>query len=148
MPLYFAYGSCMSLKDLARTVDAKLLGPATLNDYRLAFTKYSKGRQGGVADVIPAAGDYVEGVLFEVDDFQELDKREGAPKFYQRTLVEVVPVNSNPVSVTTYTVVKKSTKDIKPSKEYLRIILDGATNLSAEYQEKLRNYFFEFYDSI
>ena len=54
MPLYFAYGSCMSLKDLARTVDAKLLGPATLNDYRLAFTKYSKGRQGGVVDVIPA----------------------------------------------------------------------------------------------
>ena len=62
------------------------------------------------------AGDYVEGVLFEVDDFQELDKREDAPKFYQRTLVEVVPVNSNPVSVTTYTVVNKTNKDIKPSK--------------------------------
>lgn len=146
MALYFAYGSCMSLKDFKRTVpNPKLVGPATLYDYKLAFTKYAESRKGGVADIVPAKGEKVEGILYDIEDFVELDKREGHPTLYQRFLVNVVPFGeTTPVEVSTYEVVKKDYEDLKPSQEYMDIIMDGSGALSDEYQEALKTRFSQY----
>ncbi len=128
----------MDLKDIARTVDAELVGPATLYDYRLGFTRFSTNRNGGVADIVPEIGEKMEGIVFKVGSFKELDTREGAPKAYKRCKVKV-QLNGNVklLEVITYTVVNKSNIEIKPDKDYLNLILEGAKQLSKEYQENL-----------
>jgi cation transport regulator ChaC len=145
MGLYFAYGSCMNLKDIARTVDAEFVGPATLYDYRIGFTRYSPKRKGGVADIVPAPGEKMEGVLFKVSSFKELDIREGAPFAYKRCKVKVQPKGSKDlIEVTTYTVVNKAETEFTPHENYLNLILNGAKQLSPEYQEQLKLKFKKF----
>lgn len=136
---YFAYGSCMSLKDIKRTTPAEFVSAATLFDYRLAFTRYSQGRRGGVADVVKSSGDYVEGVLFKVFDLPALDRREGHPFAYKRKKVKVLVHNKlKLINVWTYEVVRKESYEIKPSKAYLDLIRQGASQfLSPEYAKDL-----------
>jgi cation transport regulator ChaC len=138
---YFAYGSCMSLKDIRRTTPAEFVAAATLFDHKLAFTRYSHGRQGGVADVVQSVGDYVEGVLFKVYDLKALDRREGHPTAYRRRKVKVMVKTSKGlkfVSVWTYEVVRKEAYEIQPSESYQRLIREGARSfLSLDYQIEL-----------
>ena len=150
MALYFSYGSCMCERDIKRDVKgARFVGPATLFDYRLGFTRWSDKRKGGVADIVPATGDKVEGILFEVSDFEGLDRREGHPIAYKRCQVNVLPLGQEDcVEVTTYAVVDKSDQDILPSKEYMEIILDGAKQLSEGYQIKLKKRFEQIMKSV
>ncbi|WP_102349037.1 gamma-glutamylcyclotransferase family protein [Bacillus sp. Marseille-P3661] len=147
MANYFAYGSCMSLKDIRRTVGtAQYVGPATLQNYRLGFTKFSKGRQGGVADIVPAAGEKVEGIVFSVPDFIALDRREGVHiQAYKRISLKIeLQTTGEEVETETYTVVHKEKEEIIPSEEYMNIILDGACNLSEHYQNMLKERFDKF----
>ncbi|MCT2534266.1 gamma-glutamylcyclotransferase [Aquibacillus koreensis] len=143
MPLYFAYGSCMSLKDLQRHVpEAVLVGPAVLEGYSLGFTLWSKHREGGVADIVPQEGARVEGVIFDVPDFTGLDLREGHPDMYQRIVVSVKPVGKDEyINISTYEVVEKQEEELDPSKAYADIIIDGARNLSKVYQKQLQDRF-------
>ena len=138
--LYFAYGSCMNLKDIRRTTPAEFVSAATLFDYRLAFTRYSSGRKGGVADVVKASGDYVEGVLFKIHDLKALDIREGAPYCYKRRKVKVLVHDSETfVNVWTYEVVNKEPYEIEPSAYYKKLIEEGAKQfLSKEYRADLK----------
>lgn len=137
---YFAYGSCMNEKDIRRTTPAEFVSAATLYDYKLAFTRYSSGRRGGVADIVKSSGDYVEGVLFKVKDLAALDRREGAPFAYKRKRVKVlVHERMKIISVMTYEVTNKEPYEIKPSESYKRLILDGAKQfLSKTYQKELK----------
>jgi cation transport regulator ChaC len=142
MPYYFAYGSCMSQKDISRTVEATFVGPAILENYRLGFTRYSKNRQGGVADIIPDQGERVEGILFRVDGFLELDEREGAPHVYDRVNVVVQREGEDEfIEASTYAIVEKQANDIPPSDEYIRIILEGVEPLSDGYKSQLQRKF-------
>ncbi|KMK75135.1 gamma-glutamylcyclotransferase family protein [Alkalihalobacillus pseudalcaliphilus] len=140
MPLYFAYGSCMDVQDIARDVEkARFVGPAKLENYRLAFTKYSKNRQGGVADIVKSEGGSLEGVVFEVPNFIALDYREGAPTFYERINVSVFLYQVKKwLNVSTYTVVHKEATEIKPGDYYASLILNGAKVLTSEYQRHLK----------
>lgn len=146
--LYFAYGSCMNLKDLQRTTAAKFVSSATLYDYRLAFTRYSAGRKGGVADVVRSSGDFVEGVLFEVPNMKKLDIREGHPFAYKRRKIKVlVHKRMQFVSVWTYAVTKKSKHEFAPSRTYQALIESGArAYLSDVYQDILKDTFSRFND--
>jgi cation transport regulator ChaC len=139
---YFAYGSCMSLKDIQRTTPADFVAAATLFDHKLAFTRYSRGRQGGVADVVESAGDFVEGVLFKIYDLKALDRREGHPFAYKRKKVKVMvqtPRGMKFMNVYTYSVVNKEPYEIKPSEAYKRLIEEGARQfLSPDYQIELQ----------
>lgn len=141
MPLYFAYGSCMNQADLARSEPRSVyLGPAVLRNYRLAFSRYSHHRGGGVADIFREPGEWIEGVLFEVPDFEALDRREGAPFVYQRRRVRVYPegLGGRWKWAWTYEVIEKSPFEIMPSREYALLIWEGAKALSFEYRMKLR----------
>lgn len=123
---------------------------AILADYELAFTKYSSGRNGGVADIVPKLGCQVEGIVFEVEDFKGLDRREGVHSgLYKRIPVELVLSQSGErIYGETYTVVEKAAKEVIPSVDYMNIILDGARELSEEYQNVLKERFKKFRETL
>lgn len=139
--LYFAYGSCMDFADIFRTDPAAVfVGTAVLKNHKLAFSRYSLSRRGGVADIVREPGEYVEGVLYEVPDFALLDRREGAPFFYRRMRVRVYPawLGGRWKWAWTYEIVDKSPVEIAPSREYALLIWEGAKVLSLEYRKRLR----------
>jgi cation transport regulator ChaC len=144
MPFYFAYGSCMSLKDIQRTEPfAELVGVGRVYNKRLAFTRYSANRKGGVADIVDSSNpyDFVEGYVFHVPNFRALDAREGHPHIYKRKPILISmgmkAESNNLISCDTYEVVNKFEPEYKPSKLYVGLIMDGAKGLSDEYQEVL-----------
>lgn len=125
---YFAYGSNMSSEEMrAWCPSAQFVAAARLPHHRLDFTRYSRKREGGVADIVPARGQEVWGVLYELDagDLAALDRKEGVPAAYTRAFVDVAPVSGEPARVLTYTVVEKGRTEA-PSREYLEIMLRGA----------------------
>ncbi|MBO8142753.1 MAG: gamma-glutamylcyclotransferase [Firmicutes bacterium] len=139
---YFAYGSCMSPADLARDVEEfQLIGPARVRGYRLGFTRYSRARRGGVADLVPDKDGVVEGVLYRLPNEQlpALDEREGAPEHYRREYIPVEAGGKTYEGVLTYVVVDKAAAEIAPHPDYIQTILRGAeAYLSPEYVGKLR----------
>jgi len=116
----------------------KELGIARLNDYRLAFTRRSVKRNGGVLDVIASPGDQVIGVLYEISEggMTKLRYREGYPHFYSEENIEV-QFEGAPCPCITYMVVDKEEKEIEPSEEYLKIVLEGMREhgLPGEYMK-------------
>lgn len=143
--LYFAYGSCMSPEDLARDVaEFEVVGPALVRGFRLGFTRYSRARRGGVADLVPDLAGVVEGVLYRlpVEQLAALDEREGAPDNYRRDFIAVrTPDGRIYDRVLTYVVGDKATEEIPPHPDYAATILAGArAYLSRRYVEQVAGY--------
>ncbi|MFV9510057.1 gamma-glutamylcyclotransferase [Tepidibacillus sp. LV47] len=140
--LYFAYGSCMSRNSFREDVpEFEVIGRAVLENYQVAFTRYSDQRKGGVADILYTPGSVMEGVLYLVptEYLKNLDAREGATAknlAYQRITVHV-KIDGIELPVYTYEVVNKSDKEIAPSDEYMGLIIDGSDLLSEEYRKVL-----------
>lgn len=143
MIYYFAYGSCMDEQDFRRTVESfQTLGKATLPDYQLSFRLYSEHRQGGVADIVPAQGEQVEGVLYTFDSsyLPQLDEREGVHLGkYERIEVPVI-YKGERLNVYTYQVIQKSEQECAPSLYYMGLILSG---LRAHASEEYRSAFIQ-----
>ena len=75
--IYLAYGSNLDMGQMAtRCPKAKAIGAMLLPDWRLIFR--------GVADIIPAAGEFVPVGLWEIteDCEKSLDRYEGYPNLY------------------------------------------------------------------
>lgn len=86
----FAYGSNMDPHQmLRRCPSARMVGPAYLPDYRLAFVGESLARRGAVATVERAPGDWTLGLVWSVAlwDLPRLDAFEGVPRVYDRRLL-------------------------------------------------------------
>ncbi len=120
-----------------RCPSARFVCAARLKDYRLAFTRLSKSRQCGVADVLQNTSAEVWGAVFQIDETEigVLDKSEGYQPGRQRTKnayeryeiqVERAGEGQELLTVWTYTVVTKIEPNPKPSQEYKQLILDGA----------------------
>lgn len=148
MPLYFAYGSNMDLVQLTeRCPSAKFSQAAVINGYRLGFTRFSRKRQGGVADLVPDPAAEVWGGVFRIadHDLDRLDRTEGmrlTPPAYRRITAKVMsPADNQWLSVFTYEVVEKAAEHFKPSAGYMQLIIGGAERLALPrpYIEKLRN---------
>ena len=137
---YFAYGSNLNLKDLREYekrnfanvkksfVDSINIsdGIFFLPDYQLQFPVYSKGREGGVLDVTPNVGHVVAGKLFQVDDWNLLDMKEGSPNFYKRISITVIDENGKTFDAFTYVVSSKNKTDyVKPNQNYVKIVSEG-----------------------
>lgn len=141
MPLnkYFAYGSCMNEADFRRSLkrsgldkDYTIIGLAKLSDYRLAFTRYSYGRGGGVLDMLPSPGDYVLGIVYEVTDraLKAIDRREGVyVGAYYRDTVQI-QVGDEVVEAYTYFVNDKLEEEVPPSEEYQNIVYEAMKQAS------------------
>lgn len=133
----------MSPEDLSRDVEEfELVGPALVRGYRLGFTRYSRARRGGVADLVPDPDGVVEGVLYRLpaEQLPALDEREGAPEHYRREYIRVeTPDGQTYDDVLTYVVVEKAPEEIPPHADYGQTILQGAeAYLSRPYVERLR----------
>lgn len=136
---YFAYGSNMTIKTISKVCPSyKLLGPARLKDFRLAFTRFSnKFNGGGVADILQAPDLFVWGILYEVDenDVKNLDQKEDLGKAYNRINVNVTLQNGTTHQAITYAVISKAHYEIRPNIKYLDLLLQGAkeNNLKKSY---------------
>ena len=86
---YIAYGSNLSVEQMKhRTPDAKIVGTATLQGWRLLFK--------GCATIEPKEGREVPVLVWEITDSDEasLDRYEGYPTFYYK---RELPVRVTPL---------------------------------------------------
>jgi len=125
---YFAYGSNMSGAILRerRRLAPLACRPASLSDYRLVFTLPVGPGERGVANVEPAPGTSICGVLYllSAEDCARLDRTEGVPRFYQRHTVEVLASGGERIPSYTYRSEFRA-EGRKPSPRYLGLLLDG-----------------------
>ncbi len=130
MEHYFAYGSNLCLEQMKdRCPDAETVGRALLKGFCLAFPRRSGGWQGGVAGVVPAADDTVEGALYRISagDLKNLDEYEGmAEGHYRRGTVTVQLAAGEALEALTYFAQPEGDGDFRPSTKYMQTILQGA----------------------
>jgi gamma-glutamylcyclotransferase len=140
---YFAYGSNMAPDVVARLCPRhRYLGPARLDDHRLAFTRRSVRTGTGVADVVPAPGHTVWGALYEIgdDELAAIDRKEGYDWAYTRVTLPVRPAGDGPERpAVVYTVAAKEPAEVPPSRQYLDRIIAAARErgLPVEYVTRL-----------
>ena len=137
---YFAYGSNMDERQMqSRCPERLLVGIAILDEYRLGFTRYSKNRNGGVADIVSEPDQSVWGLIYKVTakDLETLDAMEGRGKAYERMTVSVRFLDGRTIEAETYYVIDKQ-PDVRPSEEYLALLLNAAKKhkFRAEYVER------------
>jgi len=128
MPLSFAYGSNMSVRQMAeRCPGGRIIGVGVLRDHGLAFNRYSFGWSGGVADVVPSPGAEVWGVVWDIPDGEmaALDAYEDVPEGYRRVEREIALRDGRSRIAWVYTVVRKS-DFTPPRRDYIEIIRAAA----------------------
>lgn len=142
---YFAYGSCMCPVDLKRSLGENthryVLGPATLQGYRLVFYGYSDLRNCGVLDVVQDPQASVEGVLYQLPMrlSDRLDERE---KGYHHEILAVRCGGKLYPKVRTYSVDRKLPEELAPNDWYFNVVLRGAVTcgLPEQYCWRLFNH--------
>ena len=122
MPIYyFAYGM---LTDPDNMEGAELIGPATLKNFQFELFAH--------ANVHPAAGTNVTGVLWSIDRnlLGVLDQIEGYPHYYDRKTVPVF-ANGKRYEAEVYTMTPSSREHSQgraTSKSYVNSLVRGYTN--------------------
>lgn len=150
---YFAYGSNLNQKDLDNWCDAKRLprlnlrekkwARASLNDFTLVFDCFSRRRNCVAADILPALGQRVRGVAFELEDgeYRVIASKEGAPQTYVEKEVELALEDGSTVGAKTFCCRPGTERtNQNPSREYLNLLIEGATDygLDPAWIEELR----------
>ncbi|HWR97562.1 MAG TPA: gamma-glutamylcyclotransferase [Candidatus Methanoperedens sp.] len=137
MDRYFAYGSNLNLRDLAKWCE--LMGrpsalsdpglPAYLPDHELVCDYFSPSRKGGVLDLRPSVGKLVPGALFEVSEgsLKTLDLKEGVPLIYRRVEKRVLIADGREFVAVAYEVAPeyRSPEPVAPSEGYVGIVAAG-----------------------
>jgi gamma-glutamylcyclotransferase len=142
--LYFAYGSNMDGEHMRGHCPAcRCLGPARLDGHRLAFSRRSVVSGTGVADVVPAAGEAVWGIAYELadGDLDALDRKEGNGWAYTRERMPIALAADGAMqSAIVYTVLAKEPGAVAPSREYLERLTTAARRqgLPEDYIATLR----------
>jgi cation transport regulator ChaC len=136
---YFAYGSNMSP---AIFVERRGIRPLAarrgwLDGYRLSFDLPIGPGERGCANIAPATGERVAGVVYRIGHqaAEHLDRTEGVPAgVYRRIAVEVCVDEGGPVAAFTYRSAR-GRPGRKPSARYLGLLLAGARahGLPADY---------------
>lgn len=137
---YFGYGSNMLTERLrapTRCPGAEPVGVASVDGFRLAFSKYSVRDRSGKATLVPDANARVYGVVFDIplSELDALNREEGLNRGY--ALHENVAVTLADGSATTARVylAEKDDVSLRPFDWYLALVLAGALQheLPAEY---------------
>ncbi|MDD5704144.1 MAG: gamma-glutamylcyclotransferase [Dehalococcoidales bacterium] len=124
---YFAYGSNLSQNQMKqRCPNSQPLFTATLPNYKLFFTGWSKNWKGGTATIKVENGSKVKGGIYEIteDDLTRLDSCEGYPTTYDKIEITAADKDSNQVQAITY-MKSKRLEETQPSEEYLSVIQQG-----------------------
>ena len=121
---YFAYASNLSKKQmLERCPDSQPKFVATLPNYKLFFTGWSREWLGGKASIKPFRGEKVRGAIYEATEecLKRLDKHEVG---YTRLNVRVFNEDGDAVEAITY-VKTRQPEETRPSQEYLAVLQQG-----------------------
>ena len=124
--VYFAYGSNLDAEQMQeRCPSSYPLVPVHLSGHRLSFTHLSKRWGGGAADILPAVGENVWGMLYglEAKDLARLDRFEAG---YEQLQVQVTEADGKERSALTYTAREKGT--YPPTDEYIDKMLTWGTH--------------------
>ena len=124
---YFAYASNMNRKQMAgRCPEAKSKVVATLPNFKLIFTGYSRLRKGAVATIRGSHGDKVIGALYEISEagLRKLDKHENCPVDYKHMDVRVFTDSGETYDAVTFIKTRQEDEG-QPSAEYRAIIQQG-----------------------
>jgi gamma-glutamylcyclotransferase len=141
---YFAYGTNMNADIMARKeLSYNVRQAATLDGYGLRFNKRSLRALLpdliGFANIVVAAEEKVEGVLYEMSDqlLDRLDTLERHPEHYQRIEV-TVQTNEGPLACYTYHAQPdKIAEGLIPSRNYINHMLAVCDLLSPTYRDRL-----------
>lgn len=143
--LYFAYGSNLDKGQMKeRCPSCRALAVGRLNDHSLAFSRFSKTRGCGVADVVADEEGEVWGLLYELtknDLTGSLDHYEGYPQNYTRLKQPIETLSHGIQDAWVYTVVDKK-EFVPPDSRYLSIIKKaaGALGFPREYCSYLESF--------
>jgi len=122
---YFAYATNLNQKQMhERCPGSKPLFIATLPNYKLVFSGYSRKWHGGVATIKAFRGERVPGAIYEVSegDMRRLDRYEGPD--YRRLNVNVFNEDGEPTAAVTY-IKSGQLEETRPAREYLALIQQG-----------------------
>jgi gamma-glutamylcyclotransferase len=122
--LYFAYASNLSKQQmLTRCPDSRPMFVATLPNFKIVFTGWSREWRGGKAVIKSVRGEKVRGAVYEVSEacLRQLDKYEAG---YTRQTFTVFDEDNEPHQVLTY-VKSGQLEESAPSQEYGEIIRRG-----------------------
>ncbi len=142
---YFAYGSNMDPERMKKRKAFYLkrkLG--RLPGWKLCFNKKPgtpKHNNEGYANIFPCKGCVVYGIIYDMDvDAKILDKYEGAPQHYRRTVLDVETGSGKIERCFVYIASPDRVEEgLKPSKEYIGHLLKGCDLLPKNYCEFLWN---------
>ena len=116
-----------------------------LEDHQLVFNYYSRARRAGAANVEPARGREVYGLILWVDapTLAALDRKEGAPHRYQRRRMTTTSACGSSVPSWLYSVTPahRSNDFVPPSPQYLGLLTRAAERhaFPAAYRRWLMN---------
>ncbi len=128
---YFAYGSNMNWQQMQRRCpSSRFVCVARLPGHQFGITRHSRLRDCGTANVFPAEGSEVWGIVYDVSDADliTLDAFEDGYR-RQRLTVFALGDGSEPLEALTY-VAEIETAVPPPNAEYKRLILEGARHWS------------------
>lgn len=141
MPYYFAYGSNMNVARVKARIGATRRALAgVLHDHALRFDKASRVSGIAHANVAQAAGERVEGALFELLEpaqIELMDPFEGYPHEYERHFLPIGTAEGT-IAAWVYIAAPGTTAPaLRPAREYLDHLLAGKPYLSVEYHRRL-----------
>lgn len=137
MAYYFAYGSNMNpARVVARIGETRRALHGWLEEHRLSFDKASQVAGVSHANVQPAAGSRVEGVLYELCEPEQIslmDPFEGRPHEYERFSHPIVTQEGIIDAWVYIALPERTAKGLKPAQEYLEHLLGGRDFLTPDY---------------
>ena len=133
---YFAYGSNMNWPQMQRRCpSSRFVCVGRLADYHFGITRHSRLRDCGTANVFPAPGKEVWGIVYDISD-EELLILDGFEDGYRREILWVYPAENGKLPLDALVYVAAIEENVpRPNAEYRRLIIEGATywKLPASY---------------
>lgn len=122
---YFAYGSNMNWTQMQRRCpSSRFVCIGRLADYQFGITRHSRLRDCGTANVFPAPGKEVWGIVYEVDD-GDLVRLDAFEDGYRRETLVVHGETAQPLTALVY-VAQLEQNVPPPNAEYKRLMIEGA----------------------
>ena len=133
---YFAYGSNMNWPQMQRRCpSSRFVCVGRLADYHFGITRHSRLRDCGTANVFPAAGKEVWGIVYDISD-RDLLILDGFEDGYRREKLSVYPAENGELPLDALVYVAAIEENVpRPNAEYRRLIIEGAAywKLPASY---------------